>query len=47
MRSPLFALPWIVVGSTLVVSVLVLIAGRLADMVGRARSCGVAVDGPK
>jgi len=39
-RSPLFALPWIVVGSTLV-----LIAGRLADVVGRTRSCGVAVGG--
>ena len=44
-RSPLFALLWIVAGCALVVGVLVPNAGRLADVVGRARSCGVAVDG--
>jgi EmrB/QacA subfamily drug resistance transporter len=41
LHTDLFALLWIVVGYTLVVSVLVLNAGRLADMVGRARSYSV------
>src|SRR5690349_2254430 len=38
LHTDLFALLWIVVGYTLVATVLVLNAGRLADMVGRARS---------
>lgn len=38
LHTDLFALLWIVVGYTLIVSALVLNAGRLADMVGRARS---------
>ena len=37
LHTDLFALLWIVVGYTLVVTVLVLNAGRLADMFGRAR----------
>src|ERR1700675_2278194 len=38
LHTDLFALLWIVVGYTLVVTALVLNAGRLADMIGRARS---------
>jgi EmrB/QacA subfamily drug resistance transporter len=38
LHTDLFALMWIVVGYTLVVTVLVLNAGRLADMFGRART---------
>jgi EmrB/QacA subfamily drug resistance transporter len=38
LHTELFALLWIVVGYTLVATVLVLNAGRLADMVGRART---------
>ena len=38
LHTDLFALLWIVVGYTLVATVLVLNAGRLADMVGRART---------
>ncbi|HLX33711.1 MAG TPA: MFS transporter [Candidatus Limnocylindrales bacterium] len=38
LHTDLFALLWIVVGYTLVVSVLVLNAGRLADRFGRART---------
>src|SRR3954467_343226 len=38
LNTDLFALLWIVVGYTLVATVLVLNAGRLADMVGRART---------
>lgn len=38
LHTDLFALLWIVVGYTLVVTVLVLNAGRLADMFGRART---------
>jgi EmrB/QacA subfamily drug resistance transporter len=38
LHTDLFALLWIVVGYTLVVTVLVLNAGRLADMVGRAKT---------
>ncbi len=38
LHSDLFSLMWIVVGYTLVVTVLVLNAGRLADMFGRART---------
>ena len=45
LHPDLFALLWIVVGYTLVVSVRVLNAGRLADMVGRARRSDVAVGG--
>ncbi len=37
LHTDLFALLWIVVGYTLVATVLVLNAGRLADMVGRAK----------
>ena len=37
LHTDLFALLWIVVGYTLVATVLVLNAGRLADMVGRVR----------
>jgi EmrB/QacA subfamily drug resistance transporter len=45
LHTDLFALLWIVVGYTLVATVLVLNAGRLADMVGRARTfaAGLAV----
>src|SRR4051794_5855499 len=45
LNTDLFALLWIVVGYTLVATVLVLNAGRLADMVGRARTfaAGLAV----
>ncbi|MGA3031065.1 MAG: MFS transporter [Candidatus Limnocylindrales bacterium] len=38
LHTDIFSLLWIVVGYTLVATVLVLNAGRLADMVGRARS---------
>lgn len=38
LHTDLFALMWIVVGYTLVVTVLVLNAGRVADMFGRART---------
>ncbi len=38
LHTDLFALLWIVVGYTLVATVLVLNAGRLADMVGRSRT---------
>ena len=38
LHTDLFALLWIVVGYTLVVTVLVLNAGRLADMFGRTRT---------
>jgi MFS family permease len=38
LRTDLFALLWIVVGYTLVVTVLVLNAGRIADLTGRARA---------
>jgi EmrB/QacA subfamily drug resistance transporter len=38
LHTNLFALLWIVVGYTLVATVLVLNAGRIADQVGRARS---------
>ncbi len=38
LHTDLFALLWIVVGYTLVATVLVLNAGRLADMVGRGRT---------
>src|SRR3954451_13104474 len=38
LHTDLFALLWIVVGYTLVSTAFVLNAGRLADMVGRARS---------
>src|SRR3954453_10880506 len=38
LRTDLFSLLWIVVGYTLVATVLVLNAGRFADRVGRARS---------
>ena len=38
LHTDLFALLWIVVGYTLVVTALVLNAGRLADMFGRART---------
>ena len=38
LHTDLFALLWIVVGYTLVATVLVLNAGRLADMVGRVRT---------
>jgi EmrB/QacA subfamily drug resistance transporter len=38
LRTDLFALMWIVVGYTLVATVLVLNAGRIADMIGRALS---------
>jgi EmrB/QacA subfamily drug resistance transporter len=38
LHTDLFALMWIVVGYTLVVTVLVLNAGRIADMYGRART---------
>jgi EmrB/QacA subfamily drug resistance transporter len=38
LRTDLFSLLWIVVGYTLVATVLVLNAGRVADRVGRARS---------
>lgn len=38
LHTDLFALMWIVVGYTLVVTVLVLNAGRFADMYGRART---------
>ena len=38
LHTDLFSLLWIVVGYTLVVTALVLNAGRLADMIGRARS---------
>jgi EmrB/QacA subfamily drug resistance transporter len=38
LHTDLFALLWIVVGYTLVVTALVLNAGRLADMIGRVRS---------
>jgi len=38
LRTDIFSLLWIVVGYTLVATVLVLNAGRVADMVGRARS---------
>jgi EmrB/QacA subfamily drug resistance transporter len=38
LNTDLFALLWIVVGYTLVVTVLVLNAGRLADIFGRART---------
>ena len=38
LHTDLFALLWIVVGYTLVATVLVLNAGRLADMFGRART---------
>ncbi|HEX8939190.1 MAG TPA: MFS transporter [Candidatus Limnocylindrales bacterium] len=38
LHTDLFALLWIVVGYTLVATVLVLNAGRVADMIGRARS---------
>jgi EmrB/QacA subfamily drug resistance transporter len=37
LHTDLFALLWIVVGYTLIATVLVLNAGRLADMVGRAK----------
>ncbi len=45
LHTDLFALLWIVVGYTLVATVLVLNAGRLADMVGRVRTfaAGLAV----
>ena len=45
LHTDLFALLWIVVGYTLVATVLVLNAGRLADMVGRARTfaAGLAI----
>jgi drug resistance transporter, EmrB/QacA subfamily len=38
LHTDIFSLLWIVVGYTLVATVLVLNAGRIADMVGRARS---------
>ena len=38
LHTDIFSLLWIVVGYTLVATVLVLNAGRVADMVGRARS---------
>ena len=38
LKTDIFSLLWIVVGYTLVATVLVLNAGRVADMVGRARS---------
>ncbi len=38
LHTDLFSLLWIVVGYTLIVTVLVLNAGRLADMFGRART---------
>src|SRR6476660_5894246 len=38
LHTDLFALMWIVVGYTLVATVLVLNAGRIADMFGRART---------
>jgi EmrB/QacA subfamily drug resistance transporter len=38
LHTDLFALLWIVVGYTLVVTVLVLNAGRIADLTGRARA---------
>jgi EmrB/QacA subfamily drug resistance transporter len=38
LNTDIFSLLWIVVGYTLVATVLVLNAGRVADMVGRARS---------
>ena len=38
LHTDLFSLLWIVVGYTLVATVLVLNAGRIADRVGRARS---------
>ncbi|HEX3218879.1 MAG TPA: MFS transporter [Candidatus Limnocylindria bacterium] len=38
LRTDLFAVMWIIVGYTLVVTVLVLNAGRLADRFGRART---------
>jgi MFS family permease len=38
LHTDIFSLLWIVVGCTLVATVLVLNAGRVADMVGRARS---------
>jgi MFS family permease len=38
LRTDIFSLLWIVVGYTLVATVLVLNAGRVADMVGRALS---------
>jgi EmrB/QacA subfamily drug resistance transporter len=38
LKTDLFALLWIVVGYTLVVTVLVLNAGRIADLTGRARA---------
>jgi EmrB/QacA subfamily drug resistance transporter len=45
LHTDLFALLWIVVGYTLVATVLVLNAGRLADMVGRVRTfaAGLAI----
>ena len=45
LHTDLFSLLWIVVGYTLVVTVLVLNAGRLADRYGRARTytLGIAV----
>ena len=39
LHTDLFALMWIVVGYTLVATVLVLNAGRIADMFGRAKTC--------
>ncbi|HEX5450824.1 MAG TPA: MFS transporter, partial [Candidatus Limnocylindrales bacterium] len=38
LHTDLFALMWIIVGYTLVVTVLVLNAGRIADMYGRAKT---------
>src|SRR5512142_3237070 len=38
LHTDIFSLLWIVVGYTLVATVLVLNAGRLSDMAGRARS---------
>jgi EmrB/QacA subfamily drug resistance transporter len=38
LRTDVFALLWIVIGYTLVVTVLVLNAGRIADVTGRARA---------